>query len=240
VPFVTCEDEEAVAAATQPLLGSRVRLAASAEGVTLAPAGAPTNGAAGNGSAANGNGKGGGAGKAAAKPGKVKKVRSVSVIPLEEATVESAGAKAAACGELLRLAAAAASAADPSAASNGGGGGAAVLAAPDGVALPFGCMEAALAADGQKERFADLLRQLDSALAAVAGASGGAASSGLAQLDSVCGEVQGLLRGLRMPQAALQRLAGAFQPGATVIVRSSANVEDLAGMSGGWVVVSVG
>ena len=36
-----------------------------------------------------------------------------------------------------------------------------------------------------------------------------------------------------LARQALQRVAGAFKPGATVIVRSSANVEDLAGMSGG-------
>ena len=35
-----------------------------------------------------------------------------------------------------------------------------------------------------------------------------------------------------LPLQALQQVAGAFKPGATVIARSSANVEDLAGMSG--------
>ncbi|KAL4852989.1 Phosphoglucan [Chlorella vulgaris] len=232
VPFVTCEDLEAVQAAVGPLLGNHARLTASAEGVQLTSAdgGNGSNGSNGNGASRNGSKGKADAPKAVAQPGAVEMVKSVEVIPLEEATVAVAGAKAAACGELLRLAAACGEAASPAAAAargNGDSKGTAILAAPDGVVLPFGCMEAAAAADGKQQRLQELLGQLDSALADV-GKDGSNST-----VDSLCSDIQGLLSGLALPQQALQRVAGAFKPeGATVIVRSSANVEDLAGMSG--------
>ncbi len=65
--------------------------------------------------------------------------------------------------------------------------------------LPFGCMEAALAADGQQGRYEELLRTLRSVLGSMQPGSGGGAGS-LASLDGVCGDIQGLLHGLRIPQ----------------------------------------
>jgi hypothetical protein len=88
---------------------------------------------------------------------------ALRVVALEDATSATCGAKGAACGELLRLAkhcneilsgSPPASSAPPSAASapaqgagglegNGGGPGP-LFRAPDGVCLPFGCMDVAL------------------------------------------------------------------------------------------------
>ncbi|PRW57887.1 water chloroplastic isoform A [Chlorella sorokiniana] len=241
VVFVTCEDTEAVASRAEPLLGSRIRLTAGPNGVSIAPAGSGSGAAA-----ANGNGTSAAAAAAAkpvAKPGAVDKVGSMTVVPLEEAVVPTCGAKAAACGELLRLAAScqdAVAAKALAAASNGGSNSTSIMASADGVVLPFGCMEAALAADGQQRRFADLLRQLASVLGSMQHDHSAHSSEGnLAALDAVCDDIQGVLRGLRIPQAVLQRISGAFKPGSAVIARSSANVEDLAGMSGAGLYESI-
>ncbi|PSC69113.1 water chloroplastic [Micractinium conductrix] len=232
VVFVTCEDNEALGSQALPHVGSRLRLHAAADGVHLSPAGAAADGAR-----AGSNGAGGGKGAARAVAPPVEKTRSVTVVPLQDATAATSGAKAAACGELLRLAAACSDAA--SSRSNGGGNGASsgtpILRAADGVVLPFGCMEAALAADGQQGRYYELLGQLRGAL----GSGGGSSAASLAALDGICAGLQGLLAGLRIPQQALQQVSGAFKPGATVICRSSANVEDLAGMSGAGLYESI-
>lgn len=242
VVFITCEDTDAVASEALPNLGKRVVLHAAADGTSIRPAGSSSE-ASGNGtkkssSDSNGSSSNGAASKVVAPP--IQQVSKVAVIPLEDATPGTSGAKAAACGELLRLAAAcgdAAASAGKAASGNGGSNGTAVMAAADGLVLPFGCMEAAVAADGKKEEYGELLKQLKSKLGSMQGGSGGGAS--LAALDAVCADIQSLLAGLRIPQAVLQQISGAFKPGATVIARSSANVEDLAGMSGAGLYESI-
>ena len=201
---MTCEDNEAVAWAADSLMGQRVRLEASADGVSISAAAAGGAAANGNGSSSK-NGSSNGSGAAARRPaasaGAVERVRSVTVVPLEEATVATAGAKAASCGELLRLAAACSTAAASAAtATNGSSTSTAIMSAPDGVVLPFGCMEAAAAADGKQERLAGLIGQLEGAVAGLAQAGGGGSASGLAALDAVCGDIQGLLAGLTISQ----------------------------------------
>ena len=200
--FVTCEDAEAVASQAQPLLGSRIRLTAGPNGVSITPAGSGSGAAAANGNGASAAAAA--AAKPAAQAGAVDKVGSVTVVPLEEATIASCGAKAAACGELLRIAAScqdAVAAKALASASNGGSNSTSIMASADGVVLPFGCMEAALTADGQQGRFADLLRQLASVLGSRQHDHSGHSGEGnLAALDAVCNDIQGLLRGLRIPQ----------------------------------------
>jgi phosphoglucan,water dikinase len=51
--------------------------------------------------------------------------------------------------------------------------------------------------------------------------------------------IQALVRGLPVPDAVLRGIVSAFPPGALLICRSSANVEDLAGMSGAGLYESV-
>ena len=68
VAFVTCEDGEAVSAAVDPLMGSRVRLHAGADGVSITST-------SGGGGAASSNGAGAGAAaQPVARAGKVQKV----------------------------------------------------------------------------------------------------------------------------------------------------------------------
>eukprot|EP00887_Chlorella_sp_A99_P004965 scaffold4.g4965.t1 len=255
VLFLACEDAEVVEAEVAPLLGREVRLAAGPAGVSLAAAAAAPAAVA---APCGGGGAGGGA---AARPvaavPEIKKASSISVLPLSEATIATAGAKAAACGHLLRLASMTVARPGSGGDGNGAGaqgGGAPLMRSADGVVLPFGGMEAAIAAAGQQDQLAGLLRDLKSQLASwqaasgagsAAAAAGGAAGAGgaaaphLAALDALCGDVQALLRGLRLPQAVLRQVAGAFDPATHVIARSSANVEDLAGLSGAGLYDSV-
>ncbi|CAL8462111.1 g1642 [Coccomyxa elongata] len=208
VPFATCEDEGIVDAEVKPLVGSRVRLTVSTEGVSIsaeadgaasseapstAAAASSSNGAAG-GNSSNGAAKSG--------PGAVEKVGKAAVAPLEKATPANCGAKAAACAQLT------------TAAAKSG------FRTPAGVCVPFGCMEAAVKESGKAAEFEELLGEIESAKL-----EGGA-------LDAACSKLHKLVEGLRLPASILKEACGAFPEGATLIARSSANVEDLAGMSG--------
>jgi phosphoglucan,water dikinase len=147
--------------------------------------------------------------------------------------VATCGAKAAACGELLRLAAACEGALLE--AGGRGDGAAPVFEAPDGVCLPFGCMEAAVAADGKAGALEAALAAADAAVGAAQRGEPGAAAA----LDARCAEVEAVVAGVALPAEELRRVAAAFPRGCTLIVRSSANVEDLAGMSGAGLYESV-
>ena len=102
-----------------------------------------------------------------------------------------------------------------SAAARGGG-----FRTPPGLVIPFGTMELALGGlpPAGQARFRELLAAAERAP--------------VAELDAVCDELQALVRGLRVPDAVLRGVCGAFPPGTPLMCRSSANVEDLAGMSG--------
>lgn len=57
------------------------------------------------------------------------------------------------------------------------------------------------------------------------------ASSSTSELDAACTSLRALVSGLQLPPALLRDLASRFGPSDSLAVRSSANVEDLAGMS---------
>ena len=137
----------------------------------------------------------------------------LAVLPLEAATAVNAGAKAAACAELARLAA------QPDCA----------FAAPPGVCLPFGSLELA---------DANASAGLGSAVASLEAALAGGASEALdAACDVACAAATAAAAAL--PESVLAELMSAFPAGSRLIVRSSANVEDLAGMSGAGLYDSV-
>ena len=85
---------------------------------------------------------------------------------------------------------------------------------------PLGCAEASLGGGDAAKRYNDALAALETA-----SPDGGA-------LEAACDTVRQLLLAARPPADALAKLAAAMPPGARCVVRSSANVEDLAGMSG--------
>ena len=89
-----------------------------------------------------------------------------------------------------------------------------------GAVLPFGCMEAAVSSAGKQQQFDQLLGRLESAEAGAA-------------LDEACSALQKLLVQECQPPADLvQKLQAELGSAEVVIARSSANVEDLAGLSG--------
>ena len=207
VPLATTEDAAALDAAKQ-LLGSQVVLRVSGEGVTLAAAteadvaAAATDGAADSPSLSDSTSIA------------VELSPTIDCRPLSEATVERCGAKAAACGDLVRLAQL------PDA----------TFQAPSGVFIPFGAMEACLREAGKADEFARLVAATETAVDPAA-------------IEESCAALRALITSLTFPPELAAQLAASFpttastgQAGmgggaARVVVRSSANVEDLAGMS---------
>mmetsp|Transcript_4360 Transcript_4360/g.15113 ORF Transcript_4360/g.15113 Transcript_4360/m.15113 type:complete len:1131 (+) Transcript_4360:97-3489(+) len=184
----------AVADAAAALIGHEATLDASSHGTRL------SEGAeAGDGSTA----------ASASKPSTDAEALAIAVtraeelvaVPLEAATAATAGAKAAACAELLRLAEA----------------DSAPFAAAPGVVLPFGCMELAVGAD----ELAALLAPLETAGAGSAALDEAcaAARNGIAAAAE------------KLPAQVLDEALAAFPPGTRLIARSSASVEDLEGLS---------
>ncbi|KAI8466100.1 MAG: pyruvate phosphate dikinase [Monoraphidium minutum] len=219
VPFVTIEDRGVIAQQVTPLLGQQVALVASPEGTTLrlataaeaASAAAAVGGSNGS-STTNGNGNGV---AAAVAPLRTTLATKPGVVALLDCTSAVGGAKSAACARLEQLAA-------KSSASPSGG-----FKTPPGVCVPFGTMELAIAAlpADRRARYAELLSAAETAA--------------VAELDDICNELQAFLRGVAVPDAVLRGVMGSFPPGSPLIARSSANVEDLAGMSGAGLYDSV-
>lgn len=90
---------------------------------------------------------------------------------------------------------------------------------PPGAVIPFGTMELALRQSNSMETFMSLRGQIESA-----GLEGG-------KLDKLCDQLQELISCQQPPKDVIESLGRLFPSNACLIVRSSANVEDLAGMS---------
>lgn len=91
---------------------------------------------------------------------------------------------------------------------------------PRGKVLPFGCMEEALSSSGKLRQFKELLDHVETVQL-----EGG-------ELDKICNELKELISEQRIPVSVIRNIAGGFAADSRLFVRSSANVEDLAGMSG--------
>uniref|UniRef100_A0A0D6QW72 CBM20 domain-containing protein n=1 Tax=Araucaria cunninghamii TaxID=56994 RepID=A0A0D6QW72_ARACU len=135
------------------------------------------------------------------------------VLELSKADVDRAGAKAASCGRLAALA-------ELSKKVYNDQGIPASFRVPEGRVIPFGGMESSLQSSGSMKKFQLLLEKVESAKV-----EGG-------ELDLFCSELQALVATQRPPKSLIESIARSFPPSARLIVRSSANVEDLAGMSG--------
>lgn len=137
---------------------------------------------------------------------------SSSVLELAEASIESSGAKAKSCGTLSVLASL----------SNkvySDQGIPAAFKVPSGAVIPFGSMEDALKKSGSVESYTSLLERIEAA----------EVESG--ELDSLSSELQAMVSLLSPTEQTVESLKTIFPEDARLIVRSSANVEDLAGMS---------
>lgn len=90
---------------------------------------------------------------------------------------------------------------------------------PAGIAIPFGSMKLALEQSKSMEKFMSLLERIETARV----------DDG--ELDKLCCELQDIICSLQPPKDTMESIEKIFPSDARLIVRSSANVEDLAGMS---------
>nr|CAD1823286.1 unnamed protein product [Ananas comosus var. bracteatus] len=135
-----------------------------------------------------------------------------SVLELSKATVETSGAKAAACGRLADLA-------THSVKVYNDHGVPASFQVPSGAVIPFGFMEAALEKSGSLESFLTLIELIETAKL-----EDGA-------LDNLSSKLQTLVSMQRPSEETIESIRKVLPNNVRLIVRSSANVEDLAGMS---------
>lgn len=89
---------------------------------------------------------------------------------------------------------------------------------PAGAVIPFGSMESALTQSNSMKTFKSILEQIETAKVGV-------------ELDELCKQLQELVSSLQLSQDMIDSVGRIFPEDARLIVRSSANVEDLAGMS---------
>lgn len=90
---------------------------------------------------------------------------------------------------------------------------------PAGAVIPFGSMELALEQSKLMETFKSFLDKIETAKL-----EGG-------ELDKLCGQLQELISSLQPPNDIIDSIEKIFPRDARLIVRSSANVEDLSGLS---------
>ncbi|KAG1668382.1 hypothetical protein FOA52_004892 [Chlamydomonas sp. UWO 241] len=141
------------------------------------------------------------------------RVSSATMLKMADVTDANCGAKAGKCAELEHLAA------------NSSG----LFAVPTGCALPYGNMDVAIAAAGGKvaTEYAALLKELEDPK--LSGAA----------LDAACDSMQALVSAVAPSDSLVKQISAAFPAHALLAVRSSANVEDLAGMSAAGLYESV-
>lgn len=144
-----------------------------------------------------------------------------TVLDLSDATTENSGSKAAVCGVLAVLT-------EQAKSVHSDQGVPAAFRVPRGKVIPFGAMEGALESSASLEKFNALVERVETA-----SLEGG-------ELDKVCNELRSLVAEQRISEAVLDGLASqGFSKHAKLIIRSSANVEDLAGMSGAGLYESI-
>ncbi|KAK9029878.1 hypothetical protein V6N11_031321 [Hibiscus sabdariffa] len=217
VVFITCEDEEKVSY-IRKLKGKYVRLDASSSGVNISPCSLDDRDAdfvaknlSNNGSSAI-EAHGPRDSSAVKASYSNQGSSSAGLVLLADADAQTSGAKAAACGRLASLAAVSDKVYSDL-------GVPASFRVPAGVVIPFGSMEWALEQNKSMETFVSLREKIETA-----GLEGG-------ELDKLCHQLQQLVSSLQPPQDIIDGIIREFPGNVRLIVRSSANVEDLAGMS---------
>ncbi|MCO5613028.1 hypothetical protein L7F22_067302 [Adiantum nelumboides] len=214
VVFVTCEDEDKVASLRR-LVGRMVRLEASAASVLIHTQQEDDSGDVNEKSNIRASsaetGKIDPLSRAAVKQSKFVISPHESVLDLADAKLETSGAKAVSCGRLAQLCQETKNA----------------FHVPQGKVIPFGAMEVALQSSGNDTIFKELLSKTETARVEEG------------ELDSICKQLQDLVAAQRPPSSVIEKIASTMSSNARLIVRSSANVEDLAGMSGAGLYESI-
>uniref|UniRef100_K3YQ81 Uncharacterized protein n=1 Tax=Setaria italica TaxID=4555 RepID=K3YQ81_SETIT len=226
VVFVTCEDDETIAN-VRLLEGKHVRLGASSSNVDLSVVSNDDGSATiSSDPSSGGNLFARELPKEFSPPLATDKLLDVSkpksytsgvsvmagVLELSEASVESSGAKAAACGTLSVLASLSNKVYNDQ-------GIPAAFRVPAGAVIPFGSMEDSLKKSGSLESYTNLIEKIE------------AAQIENGELDSLSSELQAMISLLSPSKEIIESLKNTFDQNARLIVRSTANVEDLAGMS---------
>lgn len=211
VVFVTCEDEDKVASLRR-LVGQIVKLEASAASVHVSP----HKDWDGNSSTVKRTvdhqaHEAGPVSSAPVKQSKFVPSPPGSILDLADAKLETSGAKAFSCGMLARLSRETKHA----------------FHVPEGKVIPFGAMEAALQSSGDEAKFKELLSKTETAHIEEG------------ELDGICKQLQELVAAQRPPSSVIENIASTTPENARLIVRSSANVEDLEGMSGAGLYESI-
>ncbi|KAG9447465.1 hypothetical protein H6P81_013593 [Aristolochia fimbriata] len=220
VAFVTCDDDDKISY-IRNLEGKFVRLDASAAGVRIS-ASLPINEGenslqrelSGNGalSESEASRSQSSSSSAVIVPDATERAIVSGVIELVDAKAETSGAKAASCGCLGSLAALSMKVYSDQGVPTS-------FSVPSGAVIPFGSMELALEKSGLLHNFQTLLEQIETAKT-----EGG-------ELDQQCSQLQAIISLQRPSEETVQQLGKIFSSTDRLIVRSSANVEDLAGMS---------
>ncbi|KAJ6844705.1 phosphoglucan, water dikinase, chloroplastic-like [Iris pallida] len=225
VAFVTCEDEDKVAD-IRKLEGKFVRLEASSTRVDISTVSSDNSNGflpqdlLGNGTASSEELSVASSPAAVSTPYSSKNIEQTlgkegaihGVLELPQADINLSGAKAAACGRLATL-----SLLSEKVYSDQGVP--ASFRTPSGAVIPFGSMESALERSGSLESFHSLMEQIE-----LSKLEGG-------ELDGLCSELQALVSAQSPSQEIIEAIGKTLATDARLIVRSSANVEDLAGMS---------
>ncbi|XP_062108119.1 phosphoglucan, water dikinase, chloroplastic [Humulus lupulus] len=215
VVFVTCEDDDKVAD-LQKQIGKSLRLDASSNGVVIYPFSSDKsnqNFAAKDFSDDDSSIVGTAQDlSSAAKAPSSSQGSAGGVLSLVDAEARTSGAKAAACGRLASLAAASNKVYNDQ-------GVPASFSVPAGAVIPFGSMELALEQSKLMKTFRSLLDKVETATF-----EGG-------ELDRLSLQLQELISSLQPPKNIIESIERLFPGNARLIVRSSANVEDLAGLS---------
>ncbi len=140
--------------------------------------------------------------------------KQATIVPLSHAEIETSGAKAYACRELVELSKEAKS----------------YFRALDGLVVPYGSLESVIALNSATSEWAALLDE------AVAALKVGVPSD----IETICDRLQDFVTSLSVPKTLAVMIGkavaseddGCSDKGQLLMLRSSANVEDLAGLSG--------
>lgn len=211
VVFVTCEDDDKVSD-IQKLCGKYVRFEASPAGVNIFPSSTGDGDVSVENLYSNGASPSHDSSWSAVNAPSASQGVSGGVILLADADTKTSGAKAASCGLLASLAASSNKVYNDQ-------GVPASFKVPAGAVIPFGSMELALEQSKSTETFKDLLEQIETAKLEDN------------ELDKLCSQLQELISSLQLPKDITENIEKLFPSNMRLIVRSSANVEDLAGMS---------
>ena len=156
-------------------------------------------------------------------------VDQACVFPLSEAQVETSGAKATACKDLLCLAKECRNV--PAKRTNNANGSGAFFHALDGLVVPFGSLESIISQNGEKATWDKMLESAHSFVTS--------AHVDPVELDAVCKELQDFVMSQKIPGTISVMIESSFKEDPMLILRSSANVEDLEGLSGAGLYDSV-